>query len=103
MSQQQSSKRERNLRLFNFAIIGMLGQVGIFTLLILLAALFIGLRIDGQMNTRPLFTLTFLVVSIPVSLIVMLVIVRQGLARIRPGIEKPGPSQNEETGFGKNA
>jgi uncharacterized membrane protein len=103
MNLQPGNKHERNFRLIHIAVIGLLGQVGLFTLLILLSALFIGLWFDSQMNTRPIFTLAFLLISIPVSLGVMLVVLRMGLARIKPGLVKPVAPQNEETGFGNNA
>jgi uncharacterized membrane protein YedE/YeeE len=99
----QGTKREWTPPLLSMALIGLLGQVGIVTLLILLAALFAGLWLDVQMHTSPVFTLALLIGSIPVSLVAMLVIVRLGLARIKPGLEKPASSQKEETGIGNNA
>ena len=52
----------------NLALAGMLSQVGCVTVVIVVGALLAGLWIDSLFNTRPLFTIVFLLASIPVSL-----------------------------------
>jgi F0F1-type ATP synthase assembly protein I len=46
-------------------------SAGCLTALATLAALFVGLWLDQQFGTRPMFTLTFVLGSIPLSLIAM--------------------------------
>ena len=52
----------------NLALAGMLSQVGCVTVVIVVGALLAGLWLDSLFNTRPLFTIVFLLASIPVSL-----------------------------------
>jgi len=70
------------------------GQVGCLTLLIVLAALFIGLWLDGQFGTKPILTIILMIASIPVTLVLMFWIVRKATARLqdhRQNIDhKPG-------------
>ncbi len=51
----------------NLALAGMLSQVGCVTVVIVVGALFAGLWVDSLFNTRPVFTILFLLASIPVS------------------------------------
>ena len=102
MSVPQGTNQDRKTRLINLALVGIVGQVGFLTLLIILIALFAGLWLDGRMHTRPVFTLVFLVASIPVSLLIMFVIVRLGVARIKPGLVKSDNSKKKETNFGED-
>jgi F0F1-type ATP synthase assembly protein I len=59
------------------------GQVGCITPAILLGALFAGLWLDRQFETRPLFTILFVVGSAPVSVIVLYRIVRSATNRLK--------------------
>jgi len=52
----------------NLALAGMLSQVGCVTVVIVVGALLAGLWLDSLFNTRPLFTIVFMLASIPVSL-----------------------------------
>ena len=52
----------------NLALAGMMSQVGCVTVVIVVGALLVGLWVDSLFNTRPLFTVGFLLMSIPVSL-----------------------------------
>ncbi len=82
MNPTQRSEDSHPAKIKNLALVGILGQVGLVTLVIILLALFTGLWLDSRFLTRPLFTLVLLIASIPVSLLVMLAIVRYGLARL---------------------
>jgi F0F1-type ATP synthase assembly protein I len=59
------------------------GQVGCITPAILLGALFAGLWLDRQFDTKPLFTILFIVGSAPVSVIVLYRIVRSATGRLK--------------------
>lgn len=51
----------------NLALASMMSQVGCVTVVIILGALLLGLWVDSQFDTKPLFTIVFLLGSIPVS------------------------------------
>ena len=69
------------------AVAGLLGQVGCLTVVIISAALVAGLWIDSQFDTRPIFTILFIVGSVPVTIYLMVRLVLGGMARIQPSIE----------------
>jgi F0F1-type ATP synthase assembly protein I len=51
----------------NLALTGMVSQIGCMTTIIVVAALLGGLWVDSRLNTKPLFTVLFLLLSIPVN------------------------------------
>lgn len=70
------------------------GQVGCLTLIIVLAALFGGLWLDQQLNTKPLLTIALMIASVPVTLIAMFWIVRKATARLQKDRINPSESSN---------
>ena len=78
------------------ALAGLLGQVGCVTLIVIFAALGIGLWLDSQFDSRPIFILIFVLGSVPVTIYLMVRIVLTGMARIQ-GRAKP-PSGAERSG-----
>jgi F0F1-type ATP synthase assembly protein I len=58
------------------------------TLVIIFAALFAGLWLDKILNSKPLFTIVLVLVSIPVTLFLTFRVVRAATARIQPAIKK---------------
>jgi len=58
------------------------------TLVIIFAALFAGLWLDKILASKPLFTIIFVLVSIPVTLFLTFRIVKTATTRIQPAIEK---------------
>ena len=68
---------------FYITLATILGQVGCLTLVLLLAAIFIGIWLDGRFGTRPMFTLGLAIGSIPVTIVAMLWVVRATTARLR--------------------
>ncbi len=54
------------------------------TLIIILAALFAGLWLDNILNSKPWLTITFILISIPVTLFLTVRVVRSATARIQP-------------------
>jgi len=68
---------------FNTILATVVGQVGCLTPLILLGALFAGLWLDRQFDTKPLFTILFIVGSAPVSVFVLYRIVRVATAKLK--------------------
>jgi len=65
------------------ALAGLLGQVGCVTLVLIFVALGIGLWLDSQFDSRPIFTLFFVLGSVPVTIYLMVRIVLTGMARIQ--------------------
>jgi len=78
------------------ALAGLLGQVGCVTLIVVFAALGIGLWLDSQLDSRPVFTLILVLGSVPVTIYLMVRIVLTGMAKIqgradtRRGVEPTG-------------
>jgi F0F1-type ATP synthase assembly protein I len=68
---------------FNTVLATVVGQVGCLTPIILLGALFAGLWLDRQFETKPLFTILFIVGSAPVSVYVLYRIVRMATAKLK--------------------
>ena len=71
------------------ALAGLLGSVGCVTLVVIFVALGIGLWLDLQFETRPLFTVILVLASIPVTIFLMVRIVLGGMERInrRMGVQ----------------
>jgi len=70
---------------FNTILATVVGQVGCFTPVIILGALFAGLWLDRQFATKPLFTIIFIVGSAPVSVYVLYRIVRSATNKLKLG------------------
>lgn len=87
-------------RLKNLGLAAIAGQAGCATLVIVFAALFIGLWLDTQFGRRGPFTFALLCLSIPVSLYAMLRLTMSAIERINPQLTKPSakplPPPSEE-------
>ena len=90
MSQPENRTNDR----FNTILATVVGQVGCFTPVIILGALFAGLWLDRQFETKPLFTIFFIVASAPVSVFVLYRIVRTATAKIK--IDKQVKNSEED-------
>lgn len=88
-------------RIINLTIAGLVGQVGCLTLVIILGAVLGGLWLDTHFDTKPAFIIGLMIVSIPVSIVVTLMIVRKAISKIKniPTQSK----QSEETSIGKDS
>ncbi len=71
----------------NMTIIGLVGQVGCLTLVILLASVFIGLWLDTNFGTRPWITIGMLMASIPIALVVMFFVTRKATDKFKREFE----------------
>lgn len=72
----------------NLTVIGIFGQVGCLTLVIIFLALFGGLWLDGMFDTKPLFTIVLMVGSVPVTLFLMFWTVIWATRRLKSVDEK---------------
>jgi F0F1-type ATP synthase assembly protein I len=75
MSSPDDHGKDRLQHAYNLTLASVAGQVGCLTLVIVIAALFIGLWLDNTLNTKPIFTLILMIGSVPLTLILMFKIV----------------------------
>ena len=68
----------------NLAHAAVAAQAGCWTLGIVLLALFAGLWLDAQFQVRGPFTVGLLLISVPVSLIIMVQVALGAVRRIQP-------------------
>lgn len=86
-------------RLINLSIVGLISQVGLLTLLIIVASLLAGIFLDNRLHTKPWFTIGLIIASIPVSLVVMVFVSRAAVKKIKP--EEPKKEVQEDQSLGK--
>lgn len=80
----------------NTALISVTGSVGCLTVVIILGAILGGIWLDGHYGTKPTWTLTLALLSIPVSVVAMILVVRAIIKRIQPELEKDQKKQSSE-------
>lgn len=87
-------------RVKNLALAAVAGQAGCVTLVIVIAAMFIGLWLDSQLGQRGPCTFGILILSVPFSLFVMLQITVRAVERIIPqptvNRDEPSTDSNKE-------
>ncbi|HEX7556086.1 MAG TPA: AtpZ/AtpI family protein [Leptolinea sp.] len=83
MTKASPGEKYRKQYFYNLTMAALVGQVGCLTLVIILAAIFGGLYLDNRFGSRPWFTLSLVIGSIPVSLAVMLFVSRAAIRRIK--------------------
>ena len=79
----RTSDKARIQQALMMALMGVIGQVGCLTLVIIVVAMIVGLMLDNQFQTRPLFTLILVLASIPLSLFLMFRLVLSFAPRIQ--------------------
>jgi F0F1-type ATP synthase assembly protein I len=99
MPEKQTSDKQNNTR--NMVIAALTGQVGVLTLVIVLAAVFGGLALDNRYGTKPWVTVGLLVASIPVSITTMVFLVRKAVSRVKT--IKPEVNPGKEDVIGKDS
>lgn len=94
----------RKISILNMTLAVLAGQVGCLTLVIVLLSVFGGLWLDSRFDTKPMYTIILMIVSIPISVLLMLAVVRSAVGRIRTEIngEQTHQQQEEETRIGRN-
>jgi F0F1-type ATP synthase assembly protein I len=91
-----SQPTNQNDNAYNIALATVVGQVGCLTPVILIGALFLGLWLDKVLDTRPLFTIIFIVVSAPIAVAALVYIVRKATNRLKPVSSNKAKSFEEE-------
>lgn len=82
--QEEGNKTDRKQYTLNLALATAAGQVGFVTLIVIAVALIGGLALDNSLDTKPMFTVLFMIASVPVTVILMFRIVRAATSRIKP-------------------
>lgn len=85
MTEDTKPKTDRKQYWMNLTLAGIAAQAGCLTLVIVLVAVFGGLWLDAQFQTKPVITFVFIIASIPVSLALMFILVRSATAKIKTG------------------
>ncbi|HSM24128.1 MAG TPA: AtpZ/AtpI family protein [Anaerolineaceae bacterium] len=101
MQPEKSAPVDRKTKIFNLTLASVAGQVGCLTLLIVIAALFGGLWLDNRFDSKPMYTIGMLIVSIPISLGVMFFVVRLAISKIKTSQPETN-SDMKEVELGKN-
>jgi len=96
--EQQKQPITTKQRLLNLSLVGIVSQVGCVTLLIIVLALLGGMFIDNRLQTKPWFTIGLVVASVPVSLVLMVFLVRAAIKRMK--LEKPKEAIQEDQSLG---
>lgn len=96
MQQKDSTQKDRSSNTLNVTIAGLAAQVGCLTLVVVLAAAFGGLWLDKYFNTRPILTIILLLASIPLSVWMMLSVVRAATAKIKASLPAKTKGTEEE-------
>ena len=82
-----------------FAATKVFAQVGCITLIAVALAIIVGLWLDTQLYTRPLFTIIFVLASVPVSFFVIL---RMTLSQMKSAQSAKRMNQPSEGENGRN-
>lgn len=67
----------------NMALVGVAGQAGCLTVMIIFLALFAGMFLDSRLDTHPVLTIGLVLLSVPVSLYAMIRLMLSSLAAIK--------------------
>jgi F0F1-type ATP synthase assembly protein I len=89
--------------LFRTALISTAGSVGCLTVVIILGAVLGGIWLDNHFGTKPTWTITLALGSIPVSLLVMIFAVRGIIKRIQPELDKGQKKQPSEENLSRGS
>lgn len=101
MQSEKPQPTERKTKILNFTLASVAGQVGCLTLLIVIVAVLGGLWLDNYYQSKPMFTVGLLIASIPVSLAVMIVVVKFATSKIKTKQSEKNLDQ-KEVDLGKN-
>jgi ABC-type transport system involved in cytochrome c biogenesis permease subunit len=85
---------DENKNAFKSAVTITVVGVAVLTFVIIFLALFAGLWIDRVLDSKPLFTLGLVIISIPVTILLTLWLVRRATRRLKP---PPGIISTKDT------
>jgi hypothetical protein len=97
MSDPKDLERDNRQKTYNLTLAAVASQVGCMTIVIIFAALIGGLWLDKTFATKKMFTILLMLASMPVTIALMIVVVKSATSRIKPVIEKKN-NENLEGG-----
>jgi F0F1-type ATP synthase assembly protein I len=86
MNGDENSDKLDNQKRIRKALISVGVQVGVLTLVVIFASLVVGLLLDQIFDTLPLFTIIFLVLSMPVTWVLVFRVVNRAKHHLNIGI-----------------
>ncbi len=89
--------KETNQNAFKSAVTITVIGVAVITFVVIFLALFVGRWLDGALGTRPWFTLGLVIVSIPVTIVLMLRLVKTATSKLK---NTQGNSSTKDTNRG---
>jgi F0F1-type ATP synthase assembly protein I len=93
---EQKDKQGQNVQYaINLGLAGFAGTVGFVTFGIVFGALLLGLFLDNQMGTRPIFTILVMLGSVPITIFIMFRLALGAVAKMK--IAQPAKKE-EKTG-----
>ncbi len=101
MDQESNKGKDNKQRIINLTLAALAAQVGCVTLIIIVGALFLGIWLDNQFQTKPTFTLILTLGSIPVSLVIMFFIAQNAVKKIKTAGMGKKINGEEENSVGK--
>jgi len=100
MQPEKPAPVDSKTKIFNLTLASVVAQVGCLTFVIILGSVLGGLWLDNQYESKPIFTVGLLIVSIPVSLAVMILVVRFATSKLK--IKQTNfENESKETNLGK--
>ncbi len=96
MSNPDDQNKDRLQHAYNLTLASVTGLVGCLTMVIIVAALILGLWLDKNFDTKPLFTLILIIGSVPVTLVVMFMVVNSATKRMKVDRPKKKAETSEE-------
>jgi hypothetical protein len=102
---QMGDQQEKNLALrsLNITLLIVTGAGGCVTVLIILAAMGVGLWLDRRFDSRPWITVGLMIASVPLTLVAMYWVARKTTARFSPDRGKQPEKLEEEANRGKTS
>lgn len=98
----EKQNRINTRKLFNLTLAAVASQVGCLTVVIIIVALVAGLWLDSHFETKPTFIIILLIASVPITVIMMLWIVRKATSRLKKTTETNTDEHLEDVGRGTN-
>jgi len=95
------SDKKGALRSLNLTLAAVTGQAGCLTVIIILAAFFIGRWLDTRFNSEAIFTVVLMIASVPVTLVVMFWVVRSVTSRFAKPSGQNSKEDEEGVDLGK--
>ncbi len=96
MGLKQTPPKDRRQYLLNMTLAGSAALSGCLTLVIVLAAVLLGLWLDNFFGMKPVLTIILLVVSVPVSILAMLFVTRLVTSKIKTEASRSAANHQEE-------